>query len=66
MPVVLGGGCFQNTRLVESISKELRIFMNHEIPPGDGGIALGQALVADAQLRAGRARIVPQEVPACV
>jgi hydrogenase maturation protein HypF len=55
MPVVLSGGCFQNARLAEGVIAAIRpfnrIFMNHEIPPGDGGIALGQALVADAITR---------------
>jgi len=57
MPVVLSGGCFQNARLAESILDALRpdarVFMNRNVPPGDGGIALGQAFVADAKLRAG-------------
>ena len=66
MPVVLGGGCFQNARLVESISRELRVFMNRQIPPGDGGIALGQALVANARLRAARGGVVAEEVAVCV
>jgi hydrogenase maturation protein HypF len=52
MPVVLSGGCFQNARLAEGVIAALRptarIYMNHETPPGDGGIALGQALVANA------------------
>jgi hydrogenase maturation protein HypF len=56
MPVVLSGGCFQNARLAESIIAGLRpgarVFMNRDVPPGDGGIALGQAFVADAKLRA--------------
>jgi hydrogenase maturation protein HypF len=71
IPVVLSGGCFQNARLAESIIGALRptsrVFMNHGIPPGDGGIALGQAFVADAQLR-GQAGVCrrPEEVLACV
>jgi len=52
MPVVLGGGCFQNARLTESITAALRdqqrIFIGREVPPGDGGIALGQAVIANA------------------
>jgi len=57
MPVVLSGGCFQNARLAESVIAALRpaarVVMNREVPPGDGGIALGQAYVADARVRAG-------------
>jgi hydrogenase maturation protein HypF len=49
LPVVLSGGCFQNTRLTESILAGLPgAFLNHDIPPGDGGLALGQAVIADA------------------
>jgi hydrogenase maturation protein HypF len=70
-PVALGGGCFQNARLTESIVRALgttnRVFMNHEIPPGDGGIALGQAVIADALARHIVAGVeATTEVPACV
>jgi hydrogenase maturation protein HypF len=54
LPVVLTGGCFQNARLVEEVLRALGrrpVFRHGEIPPGDGGIALGQALVADAIAR---------------
>jgi len=70
MPVVLSGGCFQNARLAEGVIAAIRpfnrIYMNHEIPPGDGGIALGQALVADAITRGAEVREVEAEVPVCV
>jgi hydrogenase maturation protein HypF len=52
LPVVLTGGCFQNARLAEGVVKRLQgdfdVRLHGEVPPGDGGIALGQALVADA------------------
>jgi hydrogenase maturation protein HypF len=51
LPVVLTGGCFQNARLTETLldgGHELAIHAPGDVPPGDGGIALGQALVADA------------------
>jgi hydrogenase maturation protein HypF len=55
LPVVLTGGCFQNALLAERIvgllEPEFRVYRHGEIPPGDGGIALGQALVADAVAR---------------
>jgi len=54
LPVALTGGCFQNARLVDEVLRALagRTVIRHgEIPPGDGGIALGQALVADAIAR---------------
>jgi hydrogenase maturation protein HypF len=56
LPVVLTGGCFQNARLAADVRRRLegahRVELHREIPPGDGGLALGQALVADAQDRA--------------
>jgi hydrogenase maturation protein HypF len=59
MPVVLTGGCFQNAllteRVLQKLNGEARICLHREVPPGDGGIALGQALVADAIVRKGGA-----------
>jgi hydrogenase maturation protein HypF len=53
LPVVLTGGCFQNARLTEGVLARLgpaaRVFTHHTVPPGDGGISLGQAMVAAAQ-----------------
>jgi hydrogenase maturation protein HypF len=53
---VLTGGCFQNARLTERILAELagsfEVYQHGQVPPGDGGIALGQAVVADATARA--------------
>lgn len=63
--VVLSGGCFQNARLAEGIKGSLRhahrVYMNHDIPPGDGGLAFGQALVAGAFAR-GTARTTDSEL----
>lgn len=54
VPVVLTGGVFHNARLVTEIGKNLsneyEMLRHQEVPPGDGGIALGQALIADAFL----------------
>ncbi len=54
-PVALSGGCFQNPRLAESVLHELTpeftVYMHQNVPPGDGGLALGQAVVADAMAR---------------
>ncbi len=56
LPVVLTGGCFQNPRLAEGLLQELGpgvdVRLHRDVPAGDGGIALGQALVADAVSRA--------------
>ena len=52
LPVVLSGGCFQNPLLSEGVAASLRDFasvhLNRSVPPGDGGIALGQAMVGCA------------------
>jgi hydrogenase maturation protein HypF len=59
LPVVLTGGCFQNARLAEGILGRLggsfEVYPHAQVPPGDGGIALGQAVVADAVARGGGA-----------
>ena len=56
VPVVLTGGAFHNPRLAEGVRAglaELEVYAHGEVPPGDGGIALGQCLVADAKCRHG-------------
>ncbi len=52
--VVLSGGCFQNAYLVERAAALLekrgfRAHTHHRVPPGDGGIALGQAVLSVSQ-----------------
>ncbi len=49
--VALGGGCFQNRHLVDRLRTLLeadgfRVHVPRLLPPGDGGIAVGQVLVA--------------------
>jgi hydrogenase maturation protein HypF len=55
LPVVLTGGCFQNPRLTErltgALSARFSVHVPGEVPPGDGGLALGQAMVAAAIAR---------------
>jgi hydrogenase maturation protein HypF len=50
LPVVLTGGCFQNARLAEGVLRRLvprfAVHLAQQVPPGDGGIALGQAVIA--------------------
>jgi hydrogenase maturation protein HypF len=58
LPVVLTGGCFPNALLAERAKEALerdgrRVFLHRRVPPGDGGIALGQAAVANAIARTG-------------
>jgi hydrogenase maturation protein HypF len=54
LPVGLTGGVFQNERLCAGIEAKLRheyeVLRHREVPPGDGGIAVGQALIAAAFL----------------
>jgi len=49
--IVLSGGVFQNELLLEDLhslqaSVSPQIWTNHEVPPNDGGISLGQAALA--------------------
>jgi hydrogenase maturation protein HypF len=49
--VVLSGGVFQNNLLLEDIrdiltGEFLQVWINHAVPPNDGGISLGQAALA--------------------
>ena len=49
--VVFSGGVFQNEMLLEDLVPELskaglQIWTNHDVPPNDGGISLGQAALA--------------------
>lgn len=51
LPVGLSGGCFQNARLMHEVLRRIpgaqRVLRHGATPPNDGGIALGQALLAD-------------------
>jgi len=55
LPVVLTGGCFQNALLTErtlgALASSSRALVHREVPSGDAGLALGQALIADAIAR---------------
>ena len=49
--VALSGGCFQNRRLTEAVLRRMREggfrpVWHQQIPPNDGGIALGQVVAA--------------------
>ena len=61
--VVLTGGCFQNVRLTEAAVAALdhagfESVWHRQVPPNDGGIALGQAMWASWSERRGE--------PSCV
>jgi hydrogenase maturation protein HypF len=56
--VCLSGGTFQNAYLLERLVPLLRdcgfaVYLNRKVPTNDGGIAFGQAAVANAILRQG-------------
>lgn len=49
--VALSGGCFQNRALLEATDgllecHGLRTYWNQQVPPNDGGLALGQVIAA--------------------
>jgi hydrogenase maturation protein HypF len=54
--VALSGGCFQNALLTARVRARLlqsgfRVYTHRQIPPGDGGLALGQLYVAALQMK---------------
>ena len=59
---ILSGGCFQNRVLLEGTVRDLEkrdfeVYTHQMLPSNDGCIALGQAIVAAAQLQARGTRI---------
>jgi hydrogenase maturation protein HypF len=53
--VALTGGCFQNRLLTERAARRLndagfQVLLQRQVPPNDGGISLGQVVVAAARL----------------
>ncbi|MBC2722312.1 carbamoyltransferase HypF [Desulfosporosinus sp.] len=54
-PLVLTGGVFQNKLLTEAVlsnckEKGIRVLRSRTLPPGDGGLAFGQLLIANEVL----------------
>ena len=59
--VVASGGVFQNVLLLDEFQAcidrlGLPLWVNHDVPPGDGGVSLGQAAIASTMLRRERTR----------
>ncbi len=57
--IVLTGGCFQNRYLIERTIQRLRAegfrpYWHQQIPPNDGGIALGQIMAALREISGGK------------
>ncbi|MHB1160215.1 MAG: carbamoyltransferase HypF [Chloroflexota bacterium] len=55
--VALSGGVFQNLFLLERAGRLLeargfKVLIHHQVPPNDGGIALGQAVIANRVMSA--------------
>jgi len=53
--VVLSGGVFQNKYLLEKlirilIGKNFYIYTNHLVPANDGGVSLGQLIIASKNI----------------
>jgi hydrogenase maturation protein HypF len=58
--VALSGGVFQNSLLLEKTfvlldKNGFKVFTHRKVPPNDGGIALGQAVVANERIIRGKA-----------
>ena len=54
--IVLSGGCFMNMYLVKGlceglVSSGFNVYTHHRVPCNDGGISLGQAIIADSSIK---------------
>ena len=61
--VFLSGGCFQNRVLMRLLIEEagnIRAYWHQRVPPNDGGLCLGQAIVAGARLAEERGFVPPR------
>ncbi len=52
--VALSGGVWQNMALLERVTSHLQkngfvVYLHHQIPPNDGGVSIGQAIVGATQ-----------------
>ena len=70
LPVVLGGGCFQNRVLTELIAERLHgraqpVGLPGQIPPNDGGLAAGQLAIGLARLNRSPGAKPTRPTPRC-
>ncbi len=53
--VVLSGGCFQNIflldRTLDKLGNEFNTYIHKDVPTNDGGISLGQAVIAAEKIK---------------
>jgi hydrogenase maturation protein HypF len=54
--VALSVGCFQNAFLLNGFEKSLTesgfaVLSHQQVPPNDGGVALGQAVIANRSMK---------------
>ena len=54
--VALSGGVFQNLRLLSELSellteKQFTVYRHRQVPANDGGLSLGQAVIAGERCR---------------
>jgi hydrogenase maturation protein HypF len=57
--VALTGGSFANKILITTVNRllldsDFKVLLHRIVPPGDGGLALGQAVIAAARLEKGK------------
>jgi hydrogenase maturation protein HypF len=57
--VALSGGCFQNRILLEGTVTELKkkkfeVYYQSQVPANDGGVSLGQAVIAGSMIKKGK------------